>query len=81
MPAAPEDPEITSLAIIALGTPPNMEEPILRAVEYLGRVQHSDGSFTGNTPMQFKGESKKNTQTTLFVAWALGELLDRTPSL
>jgi hypothetical protein len=29
---------------------------------------------TDNTPMQFKGESKKNTQTTIFVAWALAEL-------
>jgi prenyltransferase beta subunit len=73
--STPEDPEITSLAIIALRTLPGTEQPIERAVAYLGAAQNPDGSFTGNTPMQFKGESKKNTQTTLFVAWALEELV------
>jgi squalene cyclase len=70
--AAPEDPEITSLAIIALKTLTDEQQAIEKAVAYLAAAQHPDGSFTGNTPMQFKGESKKNTQTTVFVAWALG---------
>jgi prenyltransferase beta subunit len=74
-PAAQEDPEITSLAMLALRTLPKKERPVERAVSYLARVQNDDGSFTGNTPMQFKGESKKNTQTTVFVVWALSELL------
>lgn len=69
-----EDPEITSLALLALRTLPRKEGEIEKAVTYLGRVQDSDGSYTGNTPMQFKGESKKNTQTTVFVAWALSQV-------
>jgi prenyltransferase beta subunit len=72
---APEDPEITSLAMIALRTFPQERVAVEKAVGYLAAAQHEDGSFTGNTPMHFKGASKKNTQTTLFVAWALDELL------
>ena len=75
--SAAADAEITSLAIMAVRTLPEHEQIIERAVSYLGSAQNADGSFTGNTPMQFKGESKKNTQTTLFVAWALGELCRR----
>ncbi len=72
---APEDPEVTSLAIIALAALSGQEEAVVRAAAYLSIVQHPDGAFTSSMPMQFNNVAKKNTQTTLFVIWALAEVL------
>ena len=74
-PEAREDPEVTSLAICALLGLPHMEKTLERAVTYLCGAQESDGSFTSSMPMQFNNVAKKNTQTTLFVIWALSEVL------
>jgi prenyltransferase beta subunit len=73
--SAPEDPEVTSLAICALRGLPHMEKTLERAVTYLCGAQEADGSFTSSMPMQFNNVAKKNTQTTLFVIWALSEVL------
>ncbi len=70
---APEDPEVTAYTIMALSKLKDKNEIIKKAAEYLAKVQHEDGSFTSNTPIQFNKVPKKNTQTTLFVAWALAE--------
>jgi len=70
-----EDPEVTSLAICALLRLPHMEKALERAVTYICGVQEADGSFTSSMPMQFNNVAKKNTQTTLFVIWALSEVL------
>lgn len=70
-----EDPEVTSLAICALLRLPQTDERIERAVIYLSSAQGSDGSYTSSMPMQFNNVAKKNTQTTLFVIWALSEVL------
>ncbi len=72
---APEDPEVTSLAIIALAALSGQEEAVVRAAACLSIVQHPDGAFTSSMPMQFNNVAKKNTQTTLFVIWALAEVL------
>jgi hypothetical protein len=72
-PSGQADPEITAYAIMALGRLPGSEAAIARAVDYLGKVQHEDGSFTSAAPVQFGGRPRKNTQTTMFVAWALSE--------
>ena len=73
--AGGEDPEVTSLAICALRGLPRMEEVLERAVTYLNGAQHDDGAFTSSMPMQFNNVAKKNTQTTLFVIWALSEMI------
>ncbi|HOP84973.1 MAG TPA: terpene cyclase/mutase family protein [Syntrophorhabdaceae bacterium] len=70
----PEDPEVTAYAIMALSKIKDKKDAIKKAEDYLAKVQHEDGSFTSNTPIQFNKMAKKNTQTTLFVAWALAEL-------
>lgn len=75
-PAAPEDPEVTSLAVCALRGFPGTGGALERAVAYLTAVQHDDGAFTSSMPMQFDNVAKKNTQTTLFVIWALEEVLE-----
>jgi prenyltransferase beta subunit len=72
---AGEDPEVTSLAVCALLGLTGTEGPVEKAIEYLNRVQHADGAFTSSMPMQFNNVAKKNTQTTLFVIWALKEAL------
>lgn len=71
---APEDPEVTAYAIMALSKLKDKKDIIEKAVSYLSNVQHADGSFTSNTPIQFNKVPKQNTQTTLFVAWALAEI-------
>jgi len=70
-----EDPEVTSLSICALLGLPHAEKALRRAVTYLCGAQEEDGSFTSSMPMQFNNVAKKNTQTTLFVIWALSEIL------
>jgi prenyltransferase beta subunit len=76
---AREDPEVTSLAICALLRLPHMEKTLERAVAYLCGAQEGDGSFTSSMPMQFNNVAKKNTQTTLFVIWALSEWASAAP--
>ncbi|HOJ44311.1 MAG TPA: terpene cyclase/mutase family protein, partial [Syntrophorhabdaceae bacterium] len=71
---APEDPEVTAYVIMALSKIKDKKDVIKKAEGYLASIQHEDGSFTSNTPIQFNKVPKKNTQTTLFVAWALTEL-------
>jgi prenyltransferase beta subunit len=73
--AAPEDPEVTSLAMCALRGFAGTQEAVERALGYLNGVQHPDGAFTSSMPMQFNNVAKKNTQSTLFVAWALEEVV------
>jgi hypothetical protein len=70
----PEDPEITAYAIMGLNGLPAALDAVARAAAYLGRAQHEDGAFTSAAPIQFNHQPKKNTQTTLFVAWALAEI-------
>jgi len=70
----PEDPEITAYAIMGLKGLPAAKDAVARATAYLGRVQHKDGAFTSAAPIQFNHQPKENTQTTLFVAWALAEI-------
>lgn len=74
VPPAPEDPEVTAYAIMGINRIPDTKKAIERAVDYLGKTQHSDGAYTSATPMQFNKVLKKNTQTTAFVAWALTEV-------
>jgi len=71
---APEDPEVTAYTIMALSKIEGKKEIIKKAEGYLANVQHEDGSFTSSAPIQFNKVPKKNTQTTLFVAWALAEV-------
>ena len=71
----PEDPEVTSLAICALRGLSHTEKVLERAVAYLNGAQHADGAFTSSMPMQFNNVARKNTQTTLFVIWALSEMI------
>ncbi|MCX7966474.1 MAG: terpene cyclase/mutase family protein [Syntrophorhabdaceae bacterium] len=70
----PEDPEVTAYALMALSKLKDKKDLIDKSKGYLASVQHEDGSFTSNTPIQFNKVSKKNTQTTLFVAWSLIEM-------
>ncbi len=70
-PGLPEDPEITAYAIMALNGLPAAKDAVAGAAGYLGRVQHEDGAFTSAAPIQFNHQPRRNTQTTLFVAWAL----------
>ncbi len=71
----PEDPELTAYAITALTGIQGYGEQIDKAVGYLAGIQETDGSFVSYAPIQFNGVTKKNTQTTCFVAWALLEML------
>lgn len=72
-PSSLEDPEITAYAITALNGIDEYEEQIQKAVIYLEKAQEEDGSFSSYAPIQFNGETKKNTQTACFVALALLE--------
>jgi len=72
-PSGPPDPEITAYVIMALVRLPGNKAPLAKAIEYLGTVQHEDGSFTSAAPIQFDRRPRKNAQTTMFVAWALKE--------
>jgi prenyltransferase beta subunit len=74
VPPAPADPEATAYVIMALAGQPGMKTLLAKAADYLSTAQHPDGSYTSNLPVQFNREAKKNTQTTLFVAWALSEM-------
>ena len=74
VPQVPADPEVTAYAIMGLNAQPGMGDTLAQAADYLSKSQHPDGSYTSNLPVQFNREAKKNTQTTLFVAWALSEL-------
>jgi prenyltransferase beta subunit len=71
---APDDPENTAYAIMALSGLPGAKDALAKAFGYLGKAQNPDGSYTSAAPMQFKGQPKKSTQGTLFVVWALAEI-------
>ena len=73
MPPAPEDPEVTAYAIMALTKVPGQKEAVAKAADYLSKAQLPDGAYVSDTPQQFDKKAKKNTQTTSFVAWALSE--------
>jgi prenyltransferase beta subunit len=77
IPSLPEDPEITAYVITALNGVNAYIGPMKKAIEYLGRVQETDGTFNSYAPLQFNNVTKKNTQTTCFVAWALLEMRGR----
>ena len=77
VPPAPEDPEVTAYVIIGLSKFADKKNVITKAVDYLGKVQQSDGAFISNLPVQFNKVAKKNTQTTCWVAWALSEAMGK----
>ena len=72
---APEDPEVTSLAICALRGFPVWKRRSNEPWPICAALKRRDGAFTSSMPMQFNNVAKKNTQTTLFVIWALSEVL------
>jgi squalene cyclase len=74
VPPAPEDPELTAYAIMALNGFKEKADAVKKAAEYLGKVQQPDGAYVSAAPMQFNKVAKKNTQSTLWVAWALSEI-------
>lgn len=71
VPPAPEDPEITAYATLALIAQKAHPDAAKEAAYYLAAVQVPDGAYISNTPMEFKKQRKKNVQTTCFVIWAL----------
>jgi hypothetical protein len=73
VPPAPEDPEATAYAIMALSGLPDKKDAVQKALDYLAKVQQADGAYVSSAPVQFNKTPKKNTQTTAFVAWALSE--------
>jgi prenyltransferase beta subunit len=73
VPPAPEDPEVTAYAIMALAKIPDKKDAVARAADYLDKVQLPDGAYISDSPQQFDKKAKKNTQTTCFVVWALSE--------
>jgi prenyltransferase beta subunit len=73
-PDLPEDPEITAYAIAVLNGLDVYKEHMKKAVDYLEQIQDIDGTFKSYAPIQFNNVTKKNTQTTCFVAWALLEM-------
>jgi prenyltransferase beta subunit len=73
VPAAPEDPEVTAYAIMGLDKIPGKKDAVVKAADYLAKVQLPDGAYVSDSPQQFDKKAKKNTQTTCFVAWALSE--------
>ena len=77
VPPAPEDPEATAYALMALSKFPNKKMNVAKAVEYLGKVQQPDGAYISASPIQFNKVTKKNTQTTCFVAWGLSEAMGK----
>ena len=73
-PDSPEDPEITAYAITAMNGIDAYKEQMKKAVAYLEKTQNADGTFNSYAPIQFNNVTKRNTQTTCFVAWALLEM-------
>lgn len=76
-PSAPEDPEVTAYSIMALSKFEDKKPAVNKAMDYLGKVQQSDGSFISNFPVQFNKVAKKNTQTTCWVAWAISVVMGK----
>ena len=77
----PEDPELTAYVITTLSGIEIHRGCVDKAVEYLARVQEADGSFVSYAPIQFNGQSKRNTQTACFVALAMIEMLEKSRNL
>ena len=69
-----EDPEITAYAMTVMNGLDAYETHMKRAIDYLEQAQEPDGTFKSYAPIQFNNVTKKNTQTTCFVAWALLEM-------
>ena len=69
-----EDPEITAYAMTVMNGLDVYKEHMKKAIDYLEQVQEADGTFKSYAPIQFNNVTKKNTQTTCFVAWALLEM-------
>jgi len=75
-----EDPEITAYAMTVMNGLDVYKTHMQKAIAYLEQVQEADGTFNSYAPIQFNNATKKNTQTTCFVAWALLEAQDRKRS-
>jgi squalene cyclase len=73
-PDALEDPEITAYAMTVMNGLDAYKAHMQKAIDYLEQAQEADGTFNSYAPIQFNGVTKKNTQTTCFVAWALLEM-------
>ena len=73
----PEDPEITAYAMTAMNGLDEYRKHIRKAIAYLEQAQKPDGTFNSYAPIQFNNVTKKNTQTTCFVAWALLEMWEK----
>jgi prenyltransferase beta subunit len=69
-----EDPEITAYAMTVMNGLDVYKTPMQKAIAYLEQVQEADGTFNSYAPIQFNNATKKNTQTTCFVTWALLEM-------
>jgi prenyltransferase beta subunit len=69
-----EDPEITAYAMTVMNGLDVYKTHMQKAIAYLERVQEADGTFKSYAPIQFNNVTKKNTQTTCFVAWTLLEM-------
>jgi prenyltransferase beta subunit len=72
-----EDPEITAYAMTVMNGLDVYKTPMQKAIAYLEQVQEADGTFNSYAPIQFNNATRKNTQTTCFVAWALLEIVKR----
>jgi prenyltransferase beta subunit len=75
-PGLPEDPEITAYAMMVMNGLDAYKTQMDKAIDYLRQVQDTDGTFNSYAPIQFNNVTKKNTQTTCFVAWALLEMCE-----
>jgi squalene cyclase len=73
-PESPEDPEITAYAMTVMNGLDAYKAHMQKAIDYLEQAQEADGTFNSYAPIQFNNVTKKNTQTTCFVAWALLEI-------
>jgi prenyltransferase beta subunit len=76
-PDSTEDPEITAYAMTVMNGLDTYKIQMDKAIDYLERAQEPDGTFRSYAPIQFNNVTKKNTQTTCFVAWALLEIVKR----
>jgi prenyltransferase beta subunit len=69
-----DDPEVTAYVITAINGLDVYRENMKKAIDYLEQAQDTDGTYRSYVPIQFINVTKKNTQTTCFVAWALLEM-------
>jgi prenyltransferase beta subunit len=76
-PDSTEDPEITAYAMTVMNGLDVYKTHMQKAIAYLEQVQEADGTFNSYAPIQFNNATKRNTQTTCFVAWTLLEIVNR----